>query len=212
VPFPPKSVIGQAVEPAGASVDVEKVRLGQSHRGAARADLAELDDAVGIRVRQRAQEHAVDDAEHRRAGADAERQREDGGRGEPGPLAQDARAVPEVGPQNLDEPEPPDRAGVLLGQRDVPEAAQGGVPRLVGRQPCGDLLLGLELELGADLLVELGLGAAGPQAPGAIAELVPERHGYTSSGSAMIRAIAAVSCCHFEVSLVSCRRPAGLRR
>jgi hypothetical protein len=41
------------------------------------------DDLLGSRVRQRPQQHGIDDAEYGRAGADSERQRRDDQRGKP---------------------------------------------------------------------------------------------------------------------------------
>ena len=63
----------------------------------ARAKLAPNDhEALCVRVRQRAQQHGVDHAEDRGAGADAERDRHGGDRGEPQVLAQSARGVGEI--------------------------------------------------------------------------------------------------------------------
>ena len=56
----------------------------------------------GSPERQRPQQHRVDDAEDRGVGADAEREREDGGRGEAGILAQHAHGVDEVLAQRVE--------------------------------------------------------------------------------------------------------------
>jgi hypothetical protein len=54
------------------------------------------DQLVGVRVRQGLQQHAVNDAEDRRVRADAEGEREDGGRRETGLLPQHANGVAHV--------------------------------------------------------------------------------------------------------------------
>ena len=54
---------------------------------------------AGVAVRQRLEQHAVDDAEDRAVGADAERERDDGDEREPGRSPQDAHRVGEVLPQ-----------------------------------------------------------------------------------------------------------------
>ena len=47
---------------------------------------------IGVRIRQRPQQHGVDDAEHGGVGADAERQRQDGDEGESRPAPPEAEA------------------------------------------------------------------------------------------------------------------------
>ena len=55
-------------------------------------------ELVGVRIRQRLDQHGVDDAEDRRGRADAERQREDRSDGEGWLLPQHARGIPQVHP------------------------------------------------------------------------------------------------------------------
>jgi hypothetical protein len=64
------------------------------HRGAAVAVL-DPNQALGLLERQRLQQHRVDESEHRRAGADAERERGHGDHGEAGRLQQLADGVTE---------------------------------------------------------------------------------------------------------------------
>ena len=51
--------------------------------------------------RQPLQQDAVDDAEHGRVGADADREREDDDEGEDGSLAQHARRMPQIPNQSI---------------------------------------------------------------------------------------------------------------
>ena len=77
------------VERAAALLPVEKIRAGHRRVAELRHARVELHEPVGLRVRQRPQQHRVDDAEHRGIGADAERQRDDRDGGE-------SRRLPEV--------------------------------------------------------------------------------------------------------------------
>ncbi len=62
----------------------------------------EAHELVGIRIGQRLDQHRVDDAEDRRRCADAEREREHGGRGERGPAVQPAQRPPEVAAEGVE--------------------------------------------------------------------------------------------------------------
>jgi hypothetical protein len=61
----------------------------------ARRIVVERDELIGIRVRQGLEENAVDDAEDRGIGPDADPQCEDGHGGEDGELPESAEDVPE---------------------------------------------------------------------------------------------------------------------
>ena len=56
----------------------------------------EPEQVFGVAIRQGAQQHRVDDAEDRGAGADPHRQRDDRDQGEPGPPRQRAKGIAEV--------------------------------------------------------------------------------------------------------------------
>ena len=58
--------------------------------------MTEDDEIVGVRIRQRPQQHGLDDGEHRGVGADAERQRQDGGDREQRLPAEQTNTVPQV--------------------------------------------------------------------------------------------------------------------
>src|SRR5216684_5517679 len=62
--------------------NVFKIWVGKIHAIAGRALLPQVDDAIGLRIGQRAKEHTVDDAEDSSGCADAEGQRKDGRDGE----------------------------------------------------------------------------------------------------------------------------------
>ena len=71
--------------------------------------------------RQRPQEHAVDDREHRRRRADAEREREHGDDGERRRSAQATPRIGEIAPQRLEAAATPHIARYLRDMRDVAE-------------------------------------------------------------------------------------------
>ena len=74
-----------------------------------RAALADHDEPIGIRVRQRAQQHGVEDAEDRGVRADAERQRHERDRREAGRAPQQPRGVAHVARQIDDQATAPRR-------------------------------------------------------------------------------------------------------
>ncbi len=82
---------------------LERLQLGEADRGLSDSRICVVDvkQRPGIRVRQRPQEHRVHHAEDRRVGADAERERKDGGDGEGRLPEERSRAVFEVLPEGL---------------------------------------------------------------------------------------------------------------
>ncbi len=86
------------LEPAVARPDVEVLRGREPvlHDAEARRAVPEDDEAVGIRVGQRAQQERAGDAEDRGVRADAQRDREHGGEREPGRLPEGPERVAEV--------------------------------------------------------------------------------------------------------------------
>src|SRR5262249_40202918 len=89
-------VLGNGLEAAVALAHITAVWVGEVHRAALLAHLAQLHDALALRVRQRAQQHGVHDAEDGRAGPDAQRQRNDRNQGEAWLTQQHSRAVAQV--------------------------------------------------------------------------------------------------------------------
>ena len=97
--------------------------------------LKQPDDPIGIRVGKRPQQHAVDDAEDRRGGADAEAEREDGDEGEAlGPdehadaVAQVAAGSPRAAPGGYSS------RVLLLEVLDAAEPDERLASRFLGRQ------------------------------------------------------------------------------
>ena len=88
----------------------------------------------------------------------------------------------------------PHGARVLLHHRDAAELPTGRVPRVCQRHPTLDVLLGLAVDVVADVLVE-------------VFEAPPSLH----AGLTM-RAMARVSRSHLLVSTTSCLRPLAVKR
>ena len=90
----------------------------------ARRALADVDEAVGVAVDQRPQQHAADDAEDRRVGADPQRQRDDDGDGQALGSGERPKGDSKVG-----DPAHSARAGPVMGPRipfqPIVEAAAG---------------------------------------------------------------------------------------
>ena len=84
------------------------------------------DERVAVRVGQRLEQHAVDDAEDRRVGADAERHRHDDDEGEAGVAAKGADPVAHVLRDRFDDARQPRVPDVVLDPVDDAEDAQGG--------------------------------------------------------------------------------------
>jgi hypothetical protein len=111
-------------------------------------------------IDQRAQQHAADDAEDGRVGADAKGQRDDDGEGQPLGARQRAQAHPHVEEQRRQPvepaavPHPPHR---VANRRHVAELAQRGQPGRLRILAAFDPLLDAERQMAADLVVELVL-------------------------------------------------------
>ncbi len=185
-------ILGERVEGAAARAHIDDVRLGDPHGPARRADLAQLDDAVRVRIGERAEHDSIDDGPHSRTHADAEGERDDRGERVAGARAQDPGGVAQVLPGRLHRRQLPHRAHVLPGDREVAELAARGAPGLLGRHPGGEVPLDLELEVELELVVEILLRAAPVEPARQEREMAPERHQVPSSPGtgASTRAIA----------------------
>ena len=87
----------------------------------------EGDELVGVGIRKRAQQDAVDDAEDDGIGADADGEGEQNGDGESGGFAQAAEDELEIGEERLDAGPLPGFAAALLDEGGVAEGAAGGL-------------------------------------------------------------------------------------
>jgi hypothetical protein len=72
--------LSNALERVAAGAQVKKVWLGKGHSSPARANLAKLNDLFRVWIRQRPQQHTIDDAEDgsRRSDSKCERQNRNG--------------------------------------------------------------------------------------------------------------------------------------
>ena len=114
----------------------------------------EPDDPIGIGVGQRTEQHAVDDAEDRRCGADAETERQDRNNGEGlGPEKQ-AHAVTHIAKKVFEERRPVLVPRAFLEILDATEPDKRLPSRFVRGHSGAPVLLGLLIDVKADLLVE----------------------------------------------------------
>src|SRR5262249_46206173 len=80
----------------------QEVRLGESDLPALRIYFANADDPFRLRKGQRTPQHRVNDAENRRASANAERQRKERGYRKGRPLPEDSRRIFKIMPNHFD--------------------------------------------------------------------------------------------------------------
>ena len=118
---------------------------------------ADEDQLLGTSDRQGLQHHGIEHAEDRGCGANAERQREDAGRGETGGPPQAARGVSPVQPQAFDDRLPADIADAILdrvGDAELhPRRARRGFPGHAASHPLFDRPIEEVAEFGVELLL-----------------------------------------------------------
>ena len=174
-------------------------------------DLPHLHQPIGVADRQRAQQQIVDEAEERRVGADAERQRQRDHGGERRTLQQHAQRIPDVLRQRVGHGDASLFAvgfAELLGAAEPPER---DAARFVRRQPGAACLVHEQLEMGGQLFVELSIDAPPQQRRGQAGAERPETGpGAHSPGSplASTRPMTAARRSQYSVSTTSCRSPA----
>ena len=120
--------------------------------------LADVDQAILAAIDERPQQHAAHDAEDRGVGADAERQRDHDGGGQPLRAQQRAQADAHVLAERRGRVEPaavPDAPHRFADGRDVAEFAQRSQARGFRILAALDSLLDAERQVAADLFVEL---------------------------------------------------------
>ncbi len=91
------------VEDGVVSLPVQEVQRRDSVALASRRLLHDADDAIGVRVGKRLEQHRIHEAEDRRIGADADGKGQDGDGGEPRTLAECAHRVTDIPQQGRHE-------------------------------------------------------------------------------------------------------------
>jgi hypothetical protein len=167
-----------------------------------RLPLTHVDQPIAARVRQRAKQHGVDDAEDGGVRADAERQRQQDQDRVGRVLAETARRVAQVLPERVDRADPPRVAALVFHLREAAEPAKRGGTRGGWIRAAPDLLLDLELEMTAQLGIHLLLEPARAHRPAQTAEPCERGHACCST-----RATAVATRSHVAVSSASCLRP-----
>ena len=117
------------------------------------------DEPIRVRVRQSAQQHRIDEAEHRRVGADADREHQNRDDAEGRRLDQTADGISHVLGEMFERQKAPHFAGLLLQACDVAKLPRCRPPRF-GRRCSGALVIGLAHgQMKLELVAEIPLAA-----------------------------------------------------
>ncbi len=146
-------VAGRAGEQVGSSADALVVRIVR-RRGGPLGAVRDENQFVRIVHRHRPQHDRFEQAEDRGVRADAERERQDDDRGEPGIAPERAQRVAHVLVDLFQSRPRPHRARRFFRQRDVAERDQRLPARFVRRHAAIDVVLHFALEVIADVRLE----------------------------------------------------------
>ena len=153
----------QRLERLRARAPLEEVqRMHRDGRLRIRRLFPERDEATGIRIRQRTQQHRVDEAEDRGVCADAERQREHGDHREARALAKRAQGVSCVLERALDQADAARVPALLTALIEAAELTERREARVLGRHAGGEVDLDLTVEVIADFFVHFLFDAPAP--------------------------------------------------
>ena len=174
-------------------------------------DLPHLHQPIRVADRQRAQQQIVDEAEERRVGADAERERQRDHGGERRTLQQHAHRIADVLRHRVGHGDASLFAVGFAEPLGPAEPPERDAARFVRRQPAAACLVHEQLEMGCQLFVELSIDAP-PQhrRDQARAERPETGPGAHSSGPplASTRPMTAARRSQYSVSTTSWRSPA----
>jgi len=148
--------LDDAVDGVGPPV-VEDFLIGERHgvHACQRPLLAQDEQVLAALVGERLLQDTVHDAEDRAVGPDAERHRRDDDQREAGVLRERPRAVADVVRERLDQAPRPGVAHFLLHTGRIAERVNRRAAGVVGRGAAADVLLGLHLDVEAQLGLEL---------------------------------------------------------
>jgi hypothetical protein len=121
------AVFRNCLKAAALVAEIVEVRIRKARRPTLRIDLEDGHDPVRRRVRQRSQQHAVDDAENGRRRADAERESENGDHRKAGMLAELPESVAAIGEQGTSS-----STSTFTAKRPSPQVR--GLARPLGRK------------------------------------------------------------------------------
>ena len=155
----------------------------------------------------------MDDAEHRRVRADAQREHQHHRGREDRTPPEAPHGVAHVPPQVVDPAPAPDVAGAFADQGRVAQPAPRGAPGVVLRQARVTLPLTLELQVETQFLLQVFLGPAAAKVRQQTVQPRQRLHQVpplTSTGR-MTRPTASTIRSHFVASRTSCRRPVSVR-
>ena len=206
----------QSLEALASIADVDVVavrcddRTAEALNGSSRAN---REHVARSWYREGPQQQRIGNAEHRRVRTDADGQRQNGDDGEAGILPHHAQGIPKVRSDRFEWVEGPPLPVRFLRSHHASEAAGGRIGGLSGVHACSDVVLGLHLQMEADLSVQLALQTlAQKQRPDPRSQHGSPAHAISfasASGSGpRKRSMVAAILCQSPVSLASCFRPA----
>ena len=164
-------------------------------------------DAIGSRDRQPAQRVGVQDREEHVVDADAERQHENGGDAECAVPSEQSNGEPDILPERLQQRKTALLAELLLGLLDSAERTPRRARGIRRRESTRHVLVGEELQVHVNLLVQTVVAPAPEEDVGGPGEQNAERgHDSLSSRRLTMETVRDQS----AVSAVSCRRPAAV--
>ncbi len=209
----PRAHHRELFEAAAPLAPVEDRREPDVRREPREVAIAERDEALRLRVRQRPQQHGVDDGEDGGVGADAERQRDKRGGREPRGPPQHPEAVPDILRQRLEHREAALIAPRVGDLRLAAEIQSGGAARRRRVEAAGAVALFQHGEMEPQLLTELPLAPPKTERASGAREQLTQAHGMSSRGGAppSRRAMIAAIRCQSSASRRSCFLPARVR-
>ena len=198
----------ERVHLTAALLEVEEVRDGRRFTdGAAVAiRLPHHDQAVHRLERHGSQQHAVDNAEHGRRGADPERQHQDGDDRERSLPHEKPDGEPQVVPDLLQPPRAPHVTAQLLDLIQSSELQARAPARLAGGHPGADMVRHLPLDVVAELRIQLALRPLGVPAAS------PPAHRTPPPSVARIRPTTSARRVHRAVRSCNRARPLDVSR
>jgi hypothetical protein len=162
--------------------------------------VAQPNQPVCIRIRQRPEQRRTDHAKYCRVQANPQTKRDYNYRRKAWTPAQHSQSITQILQQLLHPNRVPDCTRILFDQRDISELAQRRMASFLRWHAAIDVVLRFHLDMVTDVVVEA------IDVPAAF-------HGLPSSfAGRRIRAMAPASLSHLVVSMVSCLRPLAVNR
>ncbi len=164
----------------------------------------EADELLGVRIRQRLDQHAIDHGEDRGVRADAQGQRQDDRKREPGTPPHAAHGLAQIAAERIEQADRVHAIDLLADPHRVPKLDVCRPLRRVTRHATRDVLVGFDLEVRAQLLGAIAIPVRSAEEPA-------PAHGYSVEGLRILPMARTISS-QRVVCAASCLRPVGVSR